>query len=67
MMESIDAGKNFAKELKLLRNEAPVYMLSSAGDTLVQNVDFTELGLQGVFQKPIDTKALLATLKTKLQ
>ena len=67
MMESIDAGKNFAKELRLLDNKAPVYMLSSAGDSLVQNVDFIELGLQGVFQKPIDTKALLTALTTKLK
>ena len=67
MMESIDAGKNFAKELRLLNNTAPVYMLSSAGDSLVQNVDFTELGLQGVFQKPIDTRVLLSTLETKLK
>jgi DNA-binding response OmpR family regulator len=67
MMESIDAGKNFAKELKLLSNTAPVFMLSSAGDTLVDNVDFSELGLEGVFQKPIDTKHLLATLDVKLK
>lgn len=67
MMESIDAGKNFAKELKLLDNEAPVYMLSSAGDSLVQNVDFIGLGLQGVFQKPIDTRVLLSTLENKLK
>ncbi len=67
MMESIDAGKNFAKELRLLGNTAPVFMLSSAGDSLVQNVDFSELGLEGVFQKPVDTRALLATLKTKLK
>ena len=67
MMESIDAGKNFAKELKLLNNRAPVYMLSSAGDTLVDNVDFSELGLDGVFQKPIDTKNLLTTLDVKLK
>lgn len=67
MMESIDAGKNFARELQRLDNEAPVYMLSSAGDELVRNFDFTELGLQGVFQKPIDTKNLLSTLKLKLK
>ena len=67
MMESIDAGKNFAKELRLLNNSAPVYMLSSAGDSLVQNVDFAGLGLQGVFQKPIDTKNLLGVLATKLK
>lgn len=67
MMESIDAGKNFAKELKLLNNTAPVYMLSSAGDTLVDNVDFSELGLDGVFQKPISTNVLLTTLGIKLK
>jgi two-component system, chemotaxis family, chemotaxis protein CheY len=66
MMESIDAGKNFAKELKLLNNNVPVYMLSSAGDTLVQNTDYADLGLTGVFQKPIDTRVLLSTLDTKL-
>lgn len=67
MMESIDAGKNFVKELKLLNNEAPVYMLSSVGDSLAQNVDFSELGLMGVFQKPIDSNTLLSTLKRKLK
>ena len=44
MMESIDAGKNFVKELKLLNNKAPIYMLSSVGDSLASNVDFSELG-----------------------
>ncbi len=67
MMESIDAGKNFAKELQILDNTAPVYLLSSAGDSLVQNFDFSELGLQGVFQKPLDSKRLLSTLETKLK
>ena len=67
MMESIDAGKNLVKELRLLNNKAPVFMLSSAGDTLVKTVNFAELGLQGVFQKPIDSKTLLSTLSTKLK
>jgi DNA-binding response OmpR family regulator len=67
MMESIDAGKNFVKELQLLGNEAPIYMLSSVGDSLSQNIDFSELGLQGVFQKPIDSNTLLSTLRRKLK
>ena len=67
MMESIDAGKNFAKELKALGNTAPVYLLSSVGDELRNNFDFTELNLNGVFQKPIDTKHLLMTLDSKLK
>lgn len=67
MMESIDAGRNFAKELKVLKNTAPVYLLSSVGDELRKNFDFTELNLDGVFQKPIDTKHLLMSLSAKLK
>ena len=67
MMESVDAGKQLVKEFKLLDNKAPIYMLSSVGDSLASNVDFSELGLNGVFQKPIDTDTLLTTLKTKLK
>ena len=67
MMESVDAGKNLVKELQILNNKAPIYMLSAVGDTLAMNVNFTELGLSGVFQKPIDFNSLLVTLKTKLK
>jgi len=67
MMEEVDAGRKYVKELKLLNNEAPIYMLSSIGDSLTLNVDFTDLGLTGVFQKPIDFNTLLATLKIKLK
>lgn len=67
MMESIDAGKRFARELMALGNKAPVFMLSAVGDTLVTNVDYTELGLSGVFQKPVNAKTLVTTLKTKLR
>ena len=67
MMEIVDAGNDFAKELKLLNNNAPLYMLSSVGDSLAANVDFSELGINGVFQKPIDIKTLLKTLEMKLK
>ena len=67
MMEIVDAGNNLAKELKLLNNTAPVYMLSSVGDSLAANIDFSELGLNGVFQKPIEIKTLLKTLEMKLK
>ena len=67
MMEEVDAGRNFVKELKILNNQAPVYMLSSVGDALAENIDYAELGLTGVFQKPIDFETLLTALKTKLK
>jgi len=54
MMEEVDAGTNFVKELKALGNTAPIYMVSSVGDHLALETSYSDLGLAGVFQKPID-------------
>ena len=67
MMEEIDSGTGLVKELKLAGNRAPVYMLSSAGDQLSMVTDYSTLGLDGVFQKPLQPKQLLAALKEKLK
>lgn len=66
MMEEVDAGTRLVKELKLLGNKAPIYMLSSVGDHLSMLADYTSLGLSGVFQKPVDEQQLLAILEVKL-
>ncbi|HOW71262.1 MAG TPA: response regulator [Phycisphaerae bacterium] len=67
MMEEVDAGTTFVKELRALGNKAPIYMLSSVGDSLSTSTDYTALGLNGVFQKPIDPNTLLSVLKAKLK
>jgi len=67
MMEEIDAGTTFVKELRLLGNTAPIYMLSSVGDDFAQATDSAALGLAGVFQKPIPPDRLLSVLKTALK
>lgn len=67
MMEEIDAGTSFAKDLKANGNHAPVYMLSSEGDNLFYTIDAASIGLTGVFQKPINTDMLLSLLKVKLK
>ncbi len=66
MMETVDAGSKFSQELKSSGYEGPVYLLSSAGDSVRFNLDARELGLAGIFQKPVDHKTLITTLKTKL-
>jgi len=66
MMEEIDSGTSFVKELQAMGNRAPVYLLSSAGDSLYSTTDASSLGLTGVFQKPLNTEMLLALLKAKL-
>ena len=66
MMEEVDSGTSIVKELRLRGNTAPVYMLSSVGDALHGNVAYSELGLAGVFQKPIDPATLTTTLAARL-
>jgi DNA-binding response OmpR family regulator len=66
MMEEIDAGTTFVKELKVIGNTAPIFMLSSMGDNLNETADYSALGLAGVFQKPVDKDKMLATIAAKL-
>ena len=67
MMEEIDAGTNLVTELKAEGNTAPIYLLSSTGDAFNQTTSFSELGLAGVFQKPLNSATLLALLGEKLK
>jgi two-component system, OmpR family, response regulator VicR len=67
MMEEVDAGTSLVRNLKAEGNTRPVYMLSSVGDNLNTTIDYAELGLSGVFQKPINNQQLLAVLKAKLK
>ncbi len=66
MMEEVDSGTNLVKEIRLLGEGPPIYLLSSVGDALYMTTNSVELGLAGVFQKPIDPKTLLATLEARL-
>lgn len=67
MMEEVDSGTTLVTKLKAKGNTAPVYMLSSVGDELHSSIGHEQLGLAGVFQKPIDPGTLLKTLKIKLK
>ena len=67
MMEEVDSGTGFVRDLQALGNQAPVYMLSSIGDSLHASTDYVELGLSGIFQKPINSETLLTTLRMKLR
>ena len=66
MMEEVDAGASLVKELRLLGNTAPIYILSSVGDEFNLEADYASLGLAGIFQKPISADRLLSVLKTAL-
>lgn len=66
MMEEIDAGVGFVKELRLRGNKAPVFMLTSVGDAMSVTTDTTALGLQAVLQKPVDPTSLIQMLRSRL-
>jgi DNA-binding response OmpR family regulator len=66
MMESVDAGTQFVKDLRLEGNTAPVFMLSSVGDDLSRQMDPSAIGLAGVFQKPVNKERLLKMIGNKL-
>lgn len=67
MMEKIDSGISLAQQICATGNRTPIYMLSSTGDNLASLTDYSELGLSGVFQKPLSMGELLSLLKQKLQ
>lgn len=66
MMEEVDSGAHFVRELRGRGDMPPVFMISSVGDTLSDSVEYDDLGLSGVFQKPIDFGHLASVLKTRL-
>lgn len=66
MMEEVDAGTRFVKDLRLRGSTVPIFLLSSVGDNLSQTIDYTGLGLAGVFQKPIDRQSFLNVLQAAL-
>ena len=67
MMEEIDTGMSFVRDLRLAGCRAPILMVSSVGEELAQSTDIDELGLAGVLQKPVDFKNLLALISMKIK
>ena len=67
MMEEIDSGVNFVRDIRALGAKLPIFMLSSVGDNLNRSADYSQLGLSGVLQKPINPKLLISTLGAKLK
>ena len=67
MMEEITSGLDLVKDLKDLGNVSPVYMLSSMGNSLDSNIDTSDLGITGVFQKPVNPEYLIKTLNSIIQ
>ena len=66
MMEEIDAGTRLVSDVREQGYTGPIYMLSSSGDELASFTDYAALGLDGVFQKPLEAEALLKVVRERL-
>ena len=65
-LEAGDAGITIAERLHASDSNIPCYILSSAGDALMGSVGLHEMGISGVFLKPVDPAIVVQTLKTRI-
>jgi DNA-binding response OmpR family regulator len=66
MMEAADAGMTVAERLVAKGSTIPCYILSTASEALMGSVGLHEIGISGVFLKPVDTAIVIQTLRTRL-
>jgi len=67
LMMAHDAGRTLSERLKAAGSAVQFYIVSTAADALIGSVGLQELGISGVFLKPIDTGIVIQTLKTRLR
>jgi DNA-binding response OmpR family regulator len=66
ILDADHAGATIAERLHAGGRNIPCYILSSASDALMGSVGLHEIGISGVFLKPVDTAIVIQTLKTRL-
>lgn len=66
IMETVDGGGAITDKLQAPGSRIPVYIVSNAADALVGSVGLHELGVAGIFLKPVDLAVVVQTMKTRL-
>jgi DNA-binding response OmpR family regulator len=66
ILDADQAGTTIAERLRARGSNIPCYILSSASDALMGSVGLHEIGISGVFLKPVDVAIVIQTLKTRL-
>jgi DNA-binding response OmpR family regulator len=59
-------GRTISERLSASGSTIPCYIVSTAGDALIGSVGLHELGISGVFLKPVNTAVVIQTLQTRL-
>ena len=66
MSDSPVAGVTMPERLKAIGSIIPCYIISTASDALMGSVGLNEMGIAGVFLKPVEPAIVIQTLRTRL-
>jgi DNA-binding response OmpR family regulator len=66
MLDRTSAALTITERLHASGSSIPCYILSTASDALVGSIGLHEIGVSGVFLKPVDVEIVIQTLKTRL-
>jgi DNA-binding response OmpR family regulator len=66
MTDGADDGRTVSERLSASGSEIPCYIVSTASEALVGSVGLHEIGVSGVFLKPVDTEIVIQTLRMRL-
>jgi DNA-binding response OmpR family regulator len=66
LVEPSGAGVTVSEWLRAKGDKTPCYIISTAADALTGSVGLHELGVTGVFLKPVDPAVVIQTLRTQL-
>jgi DNA-binding response OmpR family regulator len=66
MTDPSDAGVPISERLKAHGSTIPCYIVSTASDALMGAIGLHEIGISGVFLKPLEPAIVIQTLKTRL-
>ncbi len=66
IMDASDKGMTISERLNSHGSSIPCYIVSAASDVLMGSVGLHQIGISGVFLKPVDTAIVIQTLMTRL-
>jgi DNA-binding response OmpR family regulator len=67
MLESVDAGSVLAQRLREMGEKFPIYLITHAAAALDGNMNLADLGIAGVFAKPLNIPEMIQTLQHRFQ
>jgi DNA-binding response OmpR family regulator len=66
MLDGGEGGMAVAERLRAAASTIPCFIVSNAADALMGSVGLHEMGISGVFLKPVDAAVVIQTLRTRL-